>query len=61
MSLGGGHQATTENPLGVTYWDAEKAEVAVKDVKFYPAECVMPPDGQTSVEWIENGMKGSSC
>ena len=27
----------------------------VKDVKFYPATCVLPPEGQNSVDWIKGG------
>lgn len=61
MSLAGGHQAVTENVYGITKWNDELAEPGVTDVKFYPGECVMPPDGQTSVEWIEKGMPGAKC
>ena len=25
------------------------------------AECIMPPDGVSSVEWIKGGMKGAQC
>ncbi len=50
MALGGGHQAITEN-----------GENIVTDVKFYPATCVMPPEGVNSVEWIEGGMQGAKC
>ncbi len=61
MALGGGHQAITENVYGLSKWNDDLAEPGVTDVKFYPAECVMPPDGQTSVEWIETGMPGAKC
>ena len=61
MALGGGHQAITENGYGITKYDAENGENIVTDVKFYPATCVMPPDGVNSVEWIEGGMQGAKC
>lgn len=61
MALANGHQAITENVYGITKWNNDLAEAGVTDVKFYPAECVMPPDGQTSVEWIEKGMPGAKC
>ena len=61
FALGGGHQAITESVYGITKYDNDNGEPGVSDVKFYPAECVMPPDGQTSVEWIEGGMKGAQC
>ena len=61
MALGGGHQAITENGYGITKYDEENGENIVTDVKFYPASCVMPPEGANSVEWIEGGMKGAKC
>ena len=61
MALGGGHQAITENGYGITEYDAENGENIVTDVKFYPATCVMPPEGVNSVEWIEGGMQGAKC
>jgi branched-chain amino acid transport system substrate-binding protein len=61
MSLGGGHQAVTENGYGVTKYDEENGENVVTDVKFYPGSCVMPPEGVESVQWINGGMKGAKC
>jgi branched-chain amino acid transport system substrate-binding protein len=61
MSLGGGHQAVTENGYGITKYDDENGENVVTDVKFYPASCVMPPEGVESVSWISGGMKGAKC
>jgi branched-chain amino acid transport system substrate-binding protein len=61
LALAGGHQAVTENVYGITKWDADAAEPGVTDVTFYPAECVMPPDGMNSVDWIEKGMPGAKC
>ena len=61
MKLGNGHQAATENGYGITEYDAENGENVVKDVKFCPASCVLPPEGQNSVDWIKGGMKGAKC
>jgi branched-chain amino acid transport system substrate-binding protein len=61
MSLGGGHQAVTENGYGITKYDDENGENVVTDVKFYPGSCIMPPEGVNSVEWIKGGMKGAKC
>jgi len=61
MKLGNGHQAITENGYGITKYDDENGENVVTDVKFYPASCVMPPEGVDSVQWIEGGMKGAKC
>jgi branched-chain amino acid transport system substrate-binding protein len=61
MSLGDGHQASTENGYGITKWDAKAGELKMEKIKFYPAECVNPPEGVDSVEWIKGGMKGAKC
>ena len=61
MALANGHQAITESALGVTKWDDENGYMSVTDVEYYPAECIMPPAGQTSVEWLEAGMPGAKC
>jgi branched-chain amino acid transport system substrate-binding protein len=61
MALGGGHQAVTENGYGITKYDEASGENIVTDVKFYPASCVLPPEGVESVEWIKGGMKGAKC
>ena len=61
MKLGGGHQAVTENGYGITKYDTAEGENVVTGVKFYPASCVLPPDGVTSVDWINGGMKGAKC
>ena len=61
MALANGHQAVTENGYGITKYDEKTGEVGVTDVKFYPAECVLPPDGVEATAWIEGGMKGAKC
>jgi branched-chain amino acid transport system substrate-binding protein len=61
MALGKGHQAITDHVYGLTKWDADKKEVVVTDVVKFAAECVLPPEGVSSVEWIKGGMKGAKC
>ncbi len=61
FALADGHQAITEHVYGLSKYDEETGEPTATDVKFYPAECVMPPDGQSSVDWIEGGMQGAKC
>jgi len=61
MALSHGHQAITEDRWGVTAWDDAKNEMVVKDVVIFKGECVMPPDGVKSVEWLKGGMKGAQC
>ena len=61
MALGNGHQAITEHTYGIVEWDDEAGELTMRDVRVYPAECVMPPAGKTSVDWIKAGMPGAKC
>ena len=61
MKLGNGHQAVTENGYGITKYDAVNGENVATNVKFYPASCVLPPNGINSVDWIKGGMKGAKC
>ncbi len=61
MALADGHQAVTENAFGISQWNDVEGEPGLVDVRFYPAECVNPPEGVTSVDWIEKGMQGAKC
>ena len=61
MALNNGHQAITEDRWGITAWDEAKGEMVVKDVVVFKGECVMPPDGVNSVDWLKGGMKGAQC
>lgn len=61
LALADGHQAVTESAYAITKWNADAAEPGVADLKFYPAGCINPPEGVTSVEWIEKGMPGAKC
>tara|TARA_R110000868_G_scaffold100722_2_gene277071 strand:- start:4515 stop:5834 length:1320 start_codon:yes stop_codon:yes gene_type:complete len=61
MSLSKGHQATTDDRWGVTVWDDKRNEMVLKDIVIFPPECVNPPDGVGSIEWLEGGMKGAKC
>jgi branched-chain amino acid transport system substrate-binding protein len=59
MSLGKGHQAVQDMIYGqYTY---KKGKPEVYNVKRYPAECVNPPDGVTSSEWIKSSLKQTVC
>ena len=59
MKLGKGHQAVQ----GIAYgqYELKNGKPTFVNVKWYPAECVNPPDGVKSEDWIQNGMKGAKC
>jgi branched-chain amino acid transport system substrate-binding protein len=62
MALANGHQAIQPTAYGTyTGWDKEKNLPIITDVKYYAAECVNPPAGVTSPEWIKSGLKGAKC
>lgn len=61
FALGDGHQAIHPMGYGTTAWDDEKDEPIMVDIKVYPANCILPPAGQLSEDWLAAGMPGSDC
>ena len=61
MALGGGHQAVTDGMYGLSRWDEEAGEPTVSDVLVFPADCVMPPEGIASADWVRDGMESARC
>lgn len=62
MALGNGHQAIEGSAYGITgHFDPATGEVALTNVVVFPAECVNPPAGVKSLEWIAGGFKDAKC
>ncbi len=61
MKLGKGQQAVTPTAYGLSKWDNEAGVQTIVDVVTYPADCVNPPEGVNSVDWIQGGMQGAKC
>jgi branched-chain amino acid transport system substrate-binding protein len=61
MALGDGHQAIQSNAVGRTQWDNETKSVRLVDIERFAAECVNPPPGIKSEEWIAQGFPGAKC
>jgi len=61
MKLGKGHQAVTETAYGIYKFDKEKGEATITDIVRFAPDCVNPPEGVTSEDWIKGGMKGAKC
>jgi branched-chain amino acid transport system substrate-binding protein len=61
MKLGKGHQAIQDMAYGTFKFDAAQGQPQLVDVVRYPAECVNPPEGVKSEEWIKGGFKGAKC
>jgi branched-chain amino acid transport system substrate-binding protein len=61
MALSNGHQAIQDTAIGRTRFDKERKMVTLVDIQRFPAECVNPPAGMKSEEWLKGGMKGAKC
>ena len=61
MTLGNGHQGIGDIGYGTTKFDKVSGKGTVVDVKRYGAECVNPPPGIKSLDWLEKGMPGAKC
>jgi branched-chain amino acid transport system substrate-binding protein len=61
MTLGGGQQAIQGTAIGRTRFDAASKRVLATDIMAFKAECVNPPAGVKSLDWIKAGMPGATC
>ncbi len=61
MSLSDGHQATTSISYGTYKFDKGTGKGTLVDIKRYNAECVNPPVGVKSSDWIKSGFKDAVC
>ncbi len=62
MALGGGHQAVEGVAYGITSrYNTTTKEMELTRVVSFPAECVNPPEGLKSEEWIARGFPGARC
>ena len=61
MALANGHQAILDTAYGRYKYDKSTGQATITDVKRYKAECVNPPEGVKSLDWIQSGFKGAQC
>ena len=61
LALGDGHQAIQSNAAGRTKWDPDAKMVRLVDIEHFAAECVNPPPGIKSADWIAQGFPGAKC
>src|SRR5262249_21243170 len=61
MALGDGHQAIQSNAVRRTQGDNETKNGRLRDNDRFAAECVNPPAGIKSEEWIAQGFPGAKC
>jgi branched-chain amino acid transport system substrate-binding protein len=60
MADGKGHQGVHETAYGTYKFDKKTNTPTIENIVYYPPECVNPPTGQKSTDWIKGGMKGAS-
>ena len=61
MANGSGHQAVQDTAIGKTRYDATKKMVVLDDIQRFAADCVNPPAGMKSDDWIKAGFPGAKC
>lgn len=61
MARGKGHQAVTDTAYGMYEYDKSAKAGKVVDVAHYAADCVNPPEGVKSVDWIKAGLSAANC
>lgn len=61
MARSGGHQAVQDVSFGEYRFDPKAGRGRLVNVKTYPADCVMPPEGATAGDWIKAGFPGAKC
>jgi len=61
MAIANGHQAIQDTAYGTFKFDKKNGRATIVDVTRYKAECVNPPAGQKSLDWIKSGFKGAKC
>ncbi len=61
MALADGHQAIQDTAYGVYSYDQDLGKGGFTDIVTYNAECVNPPLGVKSSDWIKSGLEGAVC
>ena len=61
MALAGGHQAIQDTAYGTYQYDKDSGKAVLVDVVRFNAECVNPPAGVSSIDWIKGGFEGAKC
>ena len=61
MKLAEGHQAIQPIAFSRTKYNPDAKRVDLVDIQYFAAECVNPPAGVKSLEWIKGGMQGAKC
>lgn len=62
LAIGEGHQAVEPAVYATAgSFNPGTGEVNIEKVMIYPVECVNPPQGITTEEWILDGFPGSQC
>ena len=61
MALANGHQAIQDTAYGTYKYDKAAGKATLVDIVRFKAECVNPPAGVNSIDWINGGFQGAKC
>ena len=61
MKLADGHQAIQPIAFSRTKYNPDAKRVDLVDIQYFAAECVNPPPGVKSLDWVKGGMQGAKC
>jgi branched-chain amino acid transport system substrate-binding protein len=61
MAIGGGHQAIEPAVFGTVKADPALGANTFDNIRVFSAQCVNPPDGMKSLDWIDHGFPGAKC
>lgn len=61
MALANGHQAIQDTAYATYKFDKDAGQPVLVDLVRFDANCVNPPEGMTSIEWIQSGFEGAQC
>ena len=61
MALANGHQAIQDTAYGTYQYNKDTGSATLVDIIRFPAECVNPPAGAISIDWINSGFEGAKC
>jgi len=61
LSLGSGHQAVEGAGFATIKRNPDTGENELQHIRFYEPACINPPEGITTIEWIQQGFPGAQC
>ncbi len=61
MAISNGHQAIQDTAYGTYKYDKKTRKPTLKKIQQFKAECVNPPAGVKSADWVKSKFQGAKC